>query len=363
MNPQDRERWRKYGHGIGKSSTTGSSYALAASVAPDRRFASFFRQVTPDGGGLPPHTATDKRLKGLTIDQINDCFKQIGAADGIMHETKREDGQVPAGYTFLGQFLDHDITLEQVSSLDDETVDFDGLHNTRSPALDLDSLYHHGPDGPDAGNIYEKDETGKCIGKFLIREVKAADGTNFHDLPRDAEGKAHIGDHRNDENLIISQLHLAFLKFHNRLYQALEEAGVTDEAKLFADTHKNVIYYYHKMIVDDFLPRVIGSQLLADLLDDTSSRKPRYFIPTTADEVYMPFEFSVAAYRYGHSQVRDSYPLNEHKSAELFQIGGFKRPETYVAWRYFFETDRTHGPVKGSLIDTILPANLLALPF
>ena len=49
-----------------------------------------------------------------------------------------------AGFTFLGQFLDHDMTFDPTSSLA-RRQDPESIRNFRIPALDLDSVYGGGP--------------------------------------------------------------------------------------------------------------------------------------------------------------------------------------------------------------------------
>ncbi len=46
---------------------------------------------------------------------------------------------MPAGFTYLGQFVDHDITLD-LTSIGDKLEDPTGVENFRTPALDLDSI-------------------------------------------------------------------------------------------------------------------------------------------------------------------------------------------------------------------------------
>ena len=61
----------------------------------------------------------------------------------------------------------------------------------------------------------------------------------------------------------------------------------------------------------------------------------------------MPLEFSVAAYRYGHSQVRGLYKFNDDKVGPLFMFGAsdMNKPTTYVLWKHLFNTSTTVTPV------------------
>ena len=148
--------------------------------------------------------------------------------------------RIPAGFTYLGQFVDHDITLD-LTSIGDKAADPDGIENFRTPALDLDAVYGLGPDG--SRQLYARNpgaNAGKGPGpKFLIgKTINVAfggvTGDHRNDLPRSPEGFALIGDHRNDENLVVAQTHLAFLKFHNKVCDQIAAADKPAAAELSA---------------------------------------------------------------------------------------------------------------------------------
>ena len=129
------------------------------------------------------------------------------------------------GFTYFGQFVDHDITLD-LTSLGDKENDPLGIENFRTPSVDLDCIYGLGPDGsphlyarnPGAGN---KPGPKLLIGKNITVPFGNVTGDFRNDLPRSPEGFALIGDHRNDENLLVAQTHLAMLKFHNAVCDML----------------------------------------------------------------------------------------------------------------------------------------------
>lgn len=216
------------------------------------------------------------------------------------------DSIIPAGYTYLGQFIDHDITLDRTELETEGQIDPDKLQNFRSPALDLDSVYLGGPsENPE---LYEAD--GKRFKIGLTSNV-AGLGIFANDLPRlgaAASGEARptdalIGDGRNDENLVVAQTHLAFLKFHNALVEANPDAS-------FAEIRRRVVLHYQSIILTDFLPRVLDKDVLADVI----ANGRRFYTDDLAE--CMPVEFSVAAYRMGHSMVRPSYEWNRLFNSE-----------------------------------------------
>ncbi len=78
------------------------------------------------------------------LEALGDAMSEPPVAvDGVDDPTGDNDG-VPVGFTYLGQFIDHDITFD-TTSLKETLVDPLALHNFRSPALDLDCLYGGGP--------------------------------------------------------------------------------------------------------------------------------------------------------------------------------------------------------------------------
>ena len=65
--------------------------------------------------------------------------------------------RVPAGYTYVGQFVDHDLTFDKTKVMLGERVTPAQLVQARSPSLDLDSLYGAGPQDPESAKFYSDD--------------------------------------------------------------------------------------------------------------------------------------------------------------------------------------------------------------
>src|SRR5262249_53274304 len=153
-------------------------------------------------------------------------------------ETERDDEEnsgpdpshpiIAAGYTYLGQFIDHDLTFDPVSSLQREN-DPNALVDFRTPRFDLDCVYGRGPD--DQPYLYQHDGVRMPLGRPLPGNN---DDPNTRDVPRNSPDagpkRALIGDPRNDENVIVSQLQGVFLRFHNRVAEVLHATGPGDFA-------------------------------------------------------------------------------------------------------------------------------------
>jgi len=239
-----------------------------------------------------------------------------------------EESGIPSLYTYLGQFIDHDLTFDPASSLQKQN-DPDALTDFRTPAFDLDCVYGRGPD--DQPYMYGDH------GDFLLGAPLTGAHPSAADLPRNpANGRALIGDPRNDENSIVSQLHGLFLRFHNR--------ALTETAKSFADVQQFVRFHYQYVILNDFLPRIILSSVLDDLklFGRYSRHKLEFF--HWHNQPFMPVEFSGAAYRFGHSMVRPGYRLNDDGSTLLSifpGLTGFEpMPSNHaIDWGRFVDTD------------------------
>jgi Animal haem peroxidase len=217
---------------------------------------------------------------------------------------------IPAGFTYLGQFTDHDLTFDKTNVMLGEHVAPTALLQARSPSLDLDSLYGAGPADPGSEKFYEDDGLHLRMGKTASGDGLASkDG---FDLPRGAgstvaaKRKAIIPDPRNDENLAVAQTHLAFIRFHNRV---LDTLGPGPAGTRFARARRRVTKHYQWMLRTDFLPRICEASVVNDVF--TNGRKAFEVGAAPTDVPTMPIEFSIGAYRLGHSMVRGAYNWNK----------------------------------------------------
>lgn len=280
------------GHGrAGRQPTREFLNTLSGREDPGR-----FGRMFPD---LPPFSAPDAALRALA-----DAMKDANPADPA-----GDNPDIPAGFTYLGQFVDHDITLD-LTSIGEKLKDPLATENFRTPSLDLDSIYGLGPDG--SPHLYARNPANRNApgAKLLIGTTVQAfeDFGNVppglpNDLPRNPQGFAQAGDHRNDENLLVAQTHLAFLKFHNKVVDVL--AGQpSPPPDLFFEARRIVTWHYQWIVLHDFLERITERGLVDRILRE--GRKFYRFKRTP----FMPVEFSAAAYRLGHSMVREVYSHN-----------------------------------------------------
>jgi heme peroxidase len=257
------------------------------------RFGRMFRRLSP----LVP-------LEDAALEDLANRMREPQAPAGWNGAVQDFDNPaIPAGFTYLGQFIDHDITFDTTSSLDRQN-DPDALHDFRSPRFDLDSLYGSGP--VDEPFQYRRASDG-------LEVLIGANENGDPDLPRNADGVAVIGDPRNDENTIVGQLQLAFLDLHNRIGAIVRDDPMVPVTDKFTEAQRRVRWLYQWIVAKDFVPRIIGSTNFARIFQTEPDGRVNivrpHFEPRTMP--FMPVEFSVAAFRYGHSQVRGIYNLSE----------------------------------------------------
>jgi hypothetical protein len=279
-----------------------------------------------------------------------------------------ENKTIPAAYTYLGQFVDHDLTFDPISHLRETLTraQLRRLVDFRTPRFDLDNLYGRGPD--DQPYMYKKDGIRMLLGEHMSGDPFDPGAVQ---LPRGPSGRALIGDPRNDENRIVAQLHAIFLRFHNRVVHQL---GGKKHVS-FQEVREQVRWHYQWVLVKDFLPTILDQRTYESVFPD-----PFRYVTTIPrlgedDLELMPVEFSVAAYRFGHSMIRPRYRLNPAIERPLFSddtdddtadLGGFRPiPANWaIDWQLFIGLG--HGakrkPQLSYKIDTSLAHPLGYLP-
>jgi len=290
----------------------------------------------------------------------------IGVQGGPMDggTSAKRTQTVDVGQIFFGQFVDHDITLDVSTTLSSVVSDEGQIENARTPTLDLDCIYGQGPEAMPF--LYHGQGDFKGVKLLTGKDGTAADqSANLakNDLTRTSHGIAIIGDPRNDENRIISQMQLAMLRFHNKVVDQLKAKYSGGE--LYEEARRVVTWHYQWIIIHDFLPAICGDAVVADILGNG-----RQFYCAEDNVPFIPIEFSVAAYRFGHSMIPQRLQIQKGKPAEdLFgsKLGeGFaplSSPKGVVDWRELVDTNEGRSVQKAEKLDSDLASILLALPF
>jgi hypothetical protein len=255
------------------------------------------------------------------------------------------DAAGAAGWPFFAQLIAHDITADR-SALGPH-AETAALRNARSPRLDLEVLYGDGP----VGNPYLYDRDDPDL--FLIE----GDGW---DVPRNSQGVALIGDPRDDVHLFVNQLHVTLLHAHNATVAFLRDRG-TPVADVFAWARQTLTWHYQWIVVHDFLPRLVGSRIAGEV----TATGGRHYAPS-AGQVYLPLEFADAAFRYGHSQIREAYRLQADGTAvPLFpDLIGFRpvSADRRLDLAQVFDLPGRPPAQRAKRIDGRLPDSLIRLP-
>jgi hypothetical protein len=317
------------GHAIGGETppATGSASldgTAIEEVVPDAAAAQPVEEISTPFGYLFDGLKTSYPAGHLPVEPASTVVAGLKALGSAMVDAPPDDlpnSSIPPVYTYFGQFVDHDITANTDR---EKVIDIAGepltpiepgfvlglLHNLREPALNLDSVYGNGPGRPDVDDEVPYDGIKLRTGNLQELDLPIFAAVPGGDLPRvAATGKARIGDSRNDENLIVAQLHLAFLNFHNKVvdWVIANEPGVTTDDARFARAQELTRWHYQAIVVEDFLRRVALSSVVDDVLAAGSNP-----VIGADNRVFMPLEHSVAAYRFGHSMVRANYDHNEN---------------------------------------------------
>ena len=301
----------------------------------------------PMGGGR--YTRMFPYLPQLQSDPV--LLHAIGRAGGACDATnalRAESRTVAAAWPVFGQYIAHDVTADRspVTHHDDEAL----VRNARSARLDLECLYGPGPvDNP---FLFSRTDPAKLL-------LGLNDKGLPEDLPRNHQGIALVGDPRQDAHLLMSQMQVGMVKAHNRIVDRLREAG-TPRADLFAEARRALTWHYQWAVLFDFLPVAIGEERVVRLL----GQGPRFFRPAGA--VSIPFEFADGAYRYGHSQIRQTYRVRRGgDELTLFpDLLGFRPVQSNrsVDWTLLFDVPGHPPAARARPIDGCLPAALLKLP-
>jgi heme peroxidase len=338
--------------------------AAFAAIRPvdTRDFGFLFKDLQDDPVNLLPQRRRTR--DGLVA--LGRTMQDAGGAAG------GGDAGIPAAYTYFGQFVDHDVTLEARSAdlpdlLGEDLAPLsrseikERLRNARTAALELDSVY--GPPAPRNGDSME-------VGKVAASGGRPPGKDDFNDLPREPRRRlperdraALIGDPRNDENLVVAQLQVAFLRAHNRLVR---------EGKTFLEARRTLRRHYQHIVLNDFLKRIADPQIVDDTIQENQVYDP------LDEQFFLPLEFTVAAYRFGHSMVRANYDFNlnfpDATLGQLFtftalsgQLGGDGAPEFdtlpeiwIIQWENFVDAGGQFN--RARRIDTKLVEPLFELP-
>lgn len=306
-----------------------------------------YRGLTQTGAGI---TAADRRatrdmLRKLATRMTLPFDWRLSAAQ----PTPTQDGSsgIPAGYTYLAQLVAHDM-VQSVASVD-AVREHEGIpRNMRRAGLVLDTIYGGGPlMSPLAYAIEKKKPLGQRRIRLRLSKArlpKDTQGSPYRDLPRvstpifdrtgdrralnDADWgelaqlrstyfeNALINDPRNDDNLFVSQLTVAFHLLHNALVADVVDRENDLPARLrpksdlhrFRIARQIAVSAYRRVVRHDLLQQLLIAPVHAHF---EAAFDAQVQAASPADDHRMPVEFSHAAFRFGHAMVRPHYRIND----------------------------------------------------
>jgi hypothetical protein len=320
----------------------------------------------------PPHPAGDTLLGnlGATMEEKPIIGKPL--TDPLTGEPVMKDGvqviatkdhndslgenpnpALTSGFTFVGQFVDHDITFDH-TPLNEQESDPDATTNFRTPRYDLDAIYGRGPNLDT--QFYDPADRDKFLlvptSYSTIRTDTLNSSQVLYDVPRVGAndpagrpaGKAIIADPRNDQTLIVLQIHVAMQLFHNKLVDLMRQNGIPRSA-VFESARRLARWHYQWMVTHEFLPAIVGQAMSDSVYKEVSTGAPKitikYYKPTNpAGRSFIPVEFSVAAYRFGHSMTRPRYTVQDYVTSSGATVAVSSVP--------LFEAQPTDNNLNGS---------------
>ena len=278
----------------------------------------------------PPHPASGTMLEdlGLIMEEQPVISGTAVTKDDNDRFNENPNPALTSGFTFVGQFVDHDITFD-TTSLSEQQADPNATTNFRTPRYDLDAIYGLGPNqNPQLYDSNDRDkfkivETKYDENKGIKGLVLTEPETTYYpkpplvvwDVQRDSAGKATIADPRNDQTLIILQMHVAMQKFHNKLVDYMRALRVP-RAAVFESARRLARWHYQWMVTHDFLPAIVGKAMADSVYKEVLTGVPiiniKYYKTTNPlGRPFIPVEFAVAAYRFGHSITRPRYTVQD----------------------------------------------------
>lgn len=339
---------------------------------------------------------------GYTVhSELMAYLTEPGKKNGVTYDEGADPSPtIPAAFTFVGQFIDHDLTFNGMNLSVNEQGQV--VQDDASPVIDLDSVYGARKLGDDFDVIFDG------TGRFRLEEFDLGrGGKKYHDLRRHPDDKipgalvAYILDPRNDENQLILQIHLLVQRLHNKLVVDLQsELKGLDAGEVVDRVRKEVVAIWQSFVLNDYLPAVIRPEVLAEVLTQIRKKapdvghlqqeygdlkhKPLRDLVSGKNVVRMPHEFAIG-FRFGHSQLRPAYRLNEDNFVLLFkdarhsdevEIEGAKykvsgrddlrgnrklEPEHVLDWKFFYPDPGT-PETNSLLLDHKVTARVFNLP-
>jgi hypothetical protein len=234
------------------------------------------------------------------MTEVDDTIMHNIANFMVVHGSQKST--MHAGLTYIGQMVSHDIVPPSSPKVGGRLV---------TPVLNLDSVY--GITAPPSA--------------FAVRKVVDSEyGVTGYDMNR-VQNRAMVPEHRNDENVIVSQLHVFWQRLHNYL---VEELSLHPEK-----AKEYTIKTFQLIVIEEFIKRILQPTIYKAYFEHNQR-----FLPNRQSNS-IPTFFSHAAFRFGHSMVRNAYAMRTDDDSDvslsnLFNGGKPLTPKLAIDWTLFF---------------------------
>lgn len=300
------------------------------------------KEVIPNIRRNPPPQPTKKKKFYSLTKQLNltertyDEKKLIDLAKSMItiqgdfkiDPLSPKNSTLPALFTYIGQFLDHDLSLVFVADFINK-IDFSKLINLKSALFDLESVF---------GKLAKYDAQG-----YLVLEKN---NKGVLDVPRTETGLQIMADIRNGENQIICQLHILFCKFYNNILSEMKSRNPFNSVQEnMNEAKEKTRFVWQWIIVHSFLKLACGPYY--DSLFNQDG-EPDFNIIKPDKLGALNTEFSFAYYRW-YSLHQEAYYANGTKSindlTKNHKLDGFQPidPEVILDWGYFWPMEGYNG--------------------
>ncbi|MBU2977708.1 peroxidase family protein [Alteromonas sp. C1M14] len=246
------------------------------------------------------------------------------------------NGKLPAGYTYWGQWIAHDIV--------EPTHPNQNHYSSRkvTPCLNLDSLY--GVEKGLPSHIYVDER-----GFFRLPD-------NSWDCLRDSHQTPLLPEPRNNDNAIILQFHVQWQRIHNNILNTLSTQPLPhlwDDGRYFYQARRLTTQLFHHLVKQEWLKALLDKSVYQYYFASTEPKQR--LIHFTDQLARVPLEFSHGAFRFGHSMVRETYKLTASDSFNLHALLTHQpfngKPIGGIDWSLFF----------GDYAQEIQPINLIVV--
>lgn len=288
------------------------------------------------------------------ITELVGCMEDKG--EKVCEHQPRHSPEIPinAGYTYFGQFLDHELTKDTSNVAEAWNAEPHSIENMRSSRLDLDLLYGSEVGAANDATLFEADGTRLKIGPPVDSTIGTPGPARRSFDIRVENGELKVADERTRDNLILREMTAVFARLHNR---AVEQwRGSVDPRQLFAKARLQTMRQFQRIVWEDYLPQVLDWNLYASVFGPGAPRKIEWRRFT------VPAEFSAAAMRFGHSMVLDQYFLNAEKDVPLNTVLGQARKKEQLTAEWEIDWGAFYQNASGSTTISARPINTRMVP-